>query len=144
MPIIRYSTEDEKCAPYKKFRYDAGWDLKSANEDFILKKGDKVEVNTGIKLAINRGFVGLIMPRSGMGTRYRVGLANTIGVIDADYRGDIKVYLVNDGHADIEIKKYDRICQLLIMPVSLFSMRRTPKLNETKRGDGGFGHTGIE
>lgn len=143
MPFIRYITDDDNCSPFKKHRYDAGWDLKSANETFTLKPGAKVMVDTGIKMAIPRGYVGLIMPRSGMGTQYRVGLANTVGVIDADYRGEVKVSIVNDGHMDVEIKKYDRICQLLIVPVVLQSMRKVAHLGtETVRGEGGFGSTG--
>lgn len=143
MPYIRYTTEIDECEPYKKHRFDAGWDLKSANESFTLKVGAKVEVNTGIKVSIPRGYVGLIMPRSGMGTKYRVGLANTVGVIDADYRGEVKVYLVNDGNTDVEINQYDRICQILIVPVVLQSMRRVRNLDGTERGEGGFGHTGV-
>lgn len=144
MPHIRYTTDDDNCAPYKKHRYDAGWDLRSAHEDFTLKPGAKVTVDTGIKLAIPRNYVGLIMPRSGLGCKNRVGLANTVGVIDADYRGEVKVFLVNDGHADVEIKQYDRVCQLLIVPVVLQSMRKVGFLGDTGRGEGGFGHTGTD
>jgi dUTP pyrophosphatase len=144
MPFIRYTTDNDECEPYKKHRYDAGWDLRSANEDFILKVDAKVEINTGIKVAIPRGYVGLIVPRSGMGTKYRVTLANSIGVIDSDYRGEVKVFLVNDGYTEIEIKQYDRICQLLVVPVVLQSMRRVGFLGTTTRGDGGFGHTGTD
>ena len=141
MAYIRYTTDDENCAPYKKHRFDAGWDLRSNEETFTLFPEAKVTVNTGIKLGIPRKFVGLIMPRSGMGSKYRIGLANTVGVIDADYRGEIKVVLVNDGREEVVIEKYDRICQLLIVPVELQSMRKVGLLDDTARGDGGFGST---
>ena len=141
-PTTRYITDDDNCAPYKKHRYDAGWDLRSNSEDFVLKPGAKVEVPTGIKVAIPRTYVGLIFPRSGQGTKFRVGLANTVGVIDSDYRGEIIVHLVNDGHTDVEINRYDRICQMLIMPVVLQTMRKVTTLGSTTRGDNGFGSTG--
>jgi dUTP pyrophosphatase len=141
MPYIRYTTDNDECAPFKKHRYDAGWDLKSAEETFTLKPGAKIAVDTGIKVAIPRNYVGIIAPRSGMGTKYRVGLANTIGIIDADYRGDVIVHLVNDGNIDVEIKQYDRICQMLIVPIVLQSMRRVGTLGTTSRGEGGFGST---
>jgi dUTP pyrophosphatase len=144
VPYIRYTTDDDGCTPYKKHRYDAGWDLRSSNPDFTLKAGAKVEVNLGIKLGIPRNYVGLIVPRSGLGTKYRVTLANSVGVIDADYRGEIKAYLVNDGHSDLEIKQYDRVCQLLIVPIVLQSMRRVGFLGDTGRGEDGFGHSGVE
>lgn len=144
MPFIRYTAESEKCEPYKKHRHDAGWDLRSNNETFILKAGAKVEVRTGISLGIPRNYVGIIVPRSGQGTKFRIGLANTIGVIDADYRGEVIVYLVNDGHIDVEIKQYDRICQIMYVPVVLQSMRKVGFLAETDRGNSGFGDSGVE
>lgn len=142
MPTTRFTTDDDNCVPYKKHRYDAGWDLKSAKDTFTLKAGAKIEVPTGIKTDIPRGHVGLIVPRSGLGCKSRVTLANSVGVIDSDYRGEIKVFLVNDGHMDIEIKKYDRICQLLIMPVIVQSLRRVSYIQGTDRGENGFGSTG--
>ena len=144
MPYIRYATDDDECTPYKKHRYDAGWDLRSNNETFTLKPGAKVLVDTGIKLGIPRGYIGMITPRSGLGTKYEVGLANTVGIIDSDYRGEVKVFLVNKGHMELEVKKYDRICQLLIIPVLLQSMRKVGFLEDTGRGDAGFGSTGTE
>jgi len=144
VPTTKYMLDTDNCEPYKEHRYDAGWDLRSKNETFTLVPGAKVEVDTGIRVAIPRGYVGLIAPRSGLGTKYRVGLANTIGVIDSDYRGKVKVFLVNDGNTDVEIKQYDRVCQLIILPVVLQSLRKTTNLGDTNRGSGGFGHTGIE
>ena len=142
----RYPTKvqllDEECKPYKKYTTDAGWDLRSANETFTLYKGAKVAVNTGIKLGIPKGQCGIILPRSGMGTKFRVALANTAGVIDSEYRGEVVVFLVNDGTEDVEIEQYSRIAQLLIIPVNISQLRYTTNLPPTKRGDGGFGPTG--
>jgi len=142
VPHIAYTTDNDKCEPYKKYRYDAGWDLKSANPTFILKAGEQAEIDTGIKMSIPQGYVGLIMPRSGLGTKHRLGLANTVGVIDSDYRGPIKVHLVNNGDEDLKIEQYSRIVQIMIIPVVLQSMRRVSTLRDTARGSGGFGHTG--
>ena len=144
MHSVRYTTDDDNLTPYKKNRWDAGWDLRSNNEDFILKPGAKVQVGTGLKMSIPRSYVGLILPRSGLGTKYRVGLANTAGVIDSDYRGEVQVFLVNDGHMELEVKKYDRICQILLIPVVLQSMRKVGFLQGTDRGENGFGHSGVE
>lgn len=144
MPYIRYTTEDDNCELYKKHRYDAGWDLRSANNTFTLKEGTKVKVDTGVKMAIPRGYFGMILPRSGIGTKYEVALANTAGVIDSDYRGNIVVWLVNKGNVDVEIKKYDRICQIIILPCVLQSMRRVSFLDGTSRGEDGFGSSGAE
>jgi dUTP pyrophosphatase len=141
MAVTRYIAENDDCLPFKKHRYDVGWDLRSNIETFTLKPGAKVAVSTGIKMAIPRNFVGLIVPRSGLGSKHRVTLANNVGVIDSDYRGEVIVNLVNDGHGEIEIKQYDRICQIMVIPVVLQSMRKVNILGDTTRGNGGFGST---
>ena len=135
---------DNNCMPFRKYQWDAGWDLRSNLPDFKLIKGAKMAVPTGIKAAIPKGQVGIIAPRSGLGTKYRVGLANTIGVIDSEYRGEIIVYLVNDGNEDIEIKRYDRFCQLLFLPVNVSQINVVNALTETVRGENGFGSTTHE
>lgn len=142
MPSIQITLDDENCMPYKAYPTDAGWDLKSRNKDFVLKPGSKITVNTGVYMAVPKRHVGLIFPRSGLGTKHRVGLANTVGVIDADYRGEIKVFLVNDGNDEVEIKQYDRFAQIVIVPVSLDKLREVKELPKTARGTGGFGHSG--
>ena len=128
--------------PTKQHRWDAGWDLKSQNETFDLAPGDKVKVDTGVAFEIPARFMGLIVPRSGLGSKYRVGLANTVGVIDSEYRGNIFVNLVNDGSEIITIEKLERFCQLVILPINVNNLRVVTKLSTTGRGDGGFGSTG--
>ena len=142
--VIKISIDNELCMPHKTHKWDAGWDLKSNNESFKLKPGAKVKVYTGVKIAVPPKFMGMVVPRSGLGSKFRVGLANTVGVIDSDYRGEIIVNLVNDGHTEVDIKKFDRFCQIVIVPVNVDSLRVVDELGGTVRGDGGFGSTDIE
>lgn len=130
-----------ECIPYKAHKWDAGWDLKSNNETFTIKPGEKVKVHTGIQVGITPRFMGIVVPRSGLGSKFRVTLANVIGVIDSGYTGEIIVNLVNDGKEPKEIKKYDRFCQLIIVPVDTTGFRVVDELGDTERGDGGFGST---
>ena len=132
------------CEPHKTHKWDAGWDLKSNNKDFTLKPHAKVKVHTGVRIAIPPRFMGVIVPRSGLGSKFRMGLANTIGVIDSDYRGEIMVNLVNDGNQGLEIKQFDRFCQLVIVPINVDSLRVVDDLPDTARAEGGFGSTGID
>lgn len=139
--MIRVALDNENCTPFKKHKWDAGYDLKSNNETFTLGPGGKIKVSTGVRIEIPVRHVGLIVPRSSLGTKYRVTLANSIGVIDSEYRGEIFVYLVNDGYTDIEINKYDRFCQLVILPVYISQLKVVDSLSTTSRGEGGFGST---
>ena len=141
--MIKVAIDNEMCEPHKKHKWDAGWDLKSNNKDFTIKPGAKIKVHTGVKIAIPPRFMGLVVPRSGLGSKFRIGLANTIGVIDSDYRGEIMVNLVNDGNKDLEIKQFDRFCQLVIVPINVDSLRIVDNLPDTTRGEGGFGSTGL-
>ncbi len=142
--MIRIAVKDKDCVPFKGHRWDAGWDLMSQNDTFTLKPGDKVKVSTGVSLEIPPRNMGLIVPRSGLGAKFRVGLANTVGIIDSEYRGEVFVITVNDGKESVEIKKGDRFCQLIIVPVNMDVLRVVDKLSETGRGAGGYGSTGIE
>lgn len=141
---IKVSLDDPNCKPVKSNTTDAGWDLRSNNDDFTLFKGAKVKINTGVRVAIPKGQCGIILPRSGMGTKYRVGLANTAGVIDSLYRGEIIVYLINDGNEDIKIHKYDRFCQILFIPVNISNISIVSELPNSKRGENGFGSSGVK
>ena len=141
---VKVQLLDENCEPTKTHLTDGGWDLRSRNDSFTLFQGAKVEVKTGIKLAIPKGQVGLIVPRSGLGCKYRLELANTVGCIDSDYRGEVIVWLTNNGNEDIEINQYDRFAQILFVPVNISKLRIMSSLPGTKRGDGGFGSTGED
>lgn len=121
----------------------AGMDLKAAlAEPLLLKAGERAMVPTGLKMAIPLGFEGCVRPRSGLAAKHGVTLTNSPGTIDADYRGEVKVLLINLGKENIVLNRGDRIAQLLIVPVARAVVERVAKLDETLRGAGGFGHTG--
>jgi dUTP pyrophosphatase len=138
--------EDNLLFPVRAHQFDAGLDLKSTVNTMIAPNECKM-VDTGIAVKIPPGYVGLVFARSSMG-KVRVTLGNSVGVIDESYRGNIKVLIHNHGAAYYEIKKYDRIAQLVIMPIAL------PQLlvyegtddgwNDTARGEGGFGSSGKQ
>jgi dUTP pyrophosphatase len=111
--------------------------------DVILKPGERAIVPTGLHLEIPAGYEGQVRPRSGLAARHGVTVLNTPGTIDSDYRGEIKVILVNLGEADFRIQTGDRIAQIVFSPVIRVSFRRKDAVDTTRRGSGGFGSTGI-
>lgn len=122
---------------------DAGADLVSA-EDFVLGPGERRLVATGVALALPLGWVGLVHPRSGLAVRHGVGLVNAPGTIDAGYRGEIKVCLINlDPHAQVQFHRGDRIAQLVIQRVAQAEFVVVDELEDSSRGEGGFGSTGT-
>ena len=141
---IRIKLDTPECEPFKGNKWDGGWDLRSNNPDVTIAPNQKVKIYTGVAIEIPVRHVGLIVPRSGLGSKFRIGLANTLGVIDSDYRGELIVNLVNDGEEDVDIKQFDRFCQLLIMPIRIDVLRPVDRLQETKRGSSGFGSSGVE
>ena len=120
----------------------AGADLVAA-EDASIAPGTVHAVATGIALAIPEGFEGQVRPRSGLALKHRVTVLNAPGTIDADYRGEVKVILINHGAEPFRIARGDRIAQLVVAPVSTARFERVEVLPDTARGQGGFGSTGI-
>ncbi|WP_268921358.1 dUTP diphosphatase [Serinibacter arcticus] len=121
---------------------DAGADLTSA-VDVVLEPGDRALVPTGVAIALPDGYVGLVHPRSGLAAKAGVTVLNAPGTIDAGYRGEIKVILLNtDRSAAVRIARGDRIAQLLVQQVATARFDVVPALGEAARGDGGFGSTG--
>ncbi|TDP41491.1 deoxyuridine 5'-triphosphate nucleotidohydrolase [Nocardia ignorata] len=121
---------------------DAGVDL-CTTEDVIIEPGERVLVGTGIALALPVGTVGLIHPRSGLAAKAGLSVVNTPGTIDAGYRGEIKVCLINhDPRTAIELRRGDRIAQLLVQRVELVEFAEVDDLDETVRGAGGYGSSG--
>lgn len=133
---------DAKCCPTKAHPTDAGYDLKSANDDVILAPGDKVFFNSGIKVDIPAGYVGLVFPRSGLGTKKQLVLANSTGVIDAHYTGEIIVCLTNKGSAEVSVAKYDRIAQIVFLPIPNVQLGIVKTLKNSERGEKGHGSSG--
>ncbi len=123
----------------------AGVDLKAAIEaSLTLESGQRELVPTGFSLAIPIGYEGQVRARSGLALRHGIVLPNAPGTIDADYRGELKVILMNAGSEPFTIRRGDRIAQLVIAPVVKSVFEEVDDLDDTDRGDGGFGHTGRE
>ncbi len=117
----------------------AGADL-VASEGVTLAPGGRAAVPTGVHLQLPPGHVGLVWPRSGLAVRH--GIDTLAGVIDSDYRGEVRVVLVNHGGTDFEIKPGDRVAQLLVQPVERATFARAESLGASERGQNGFGSTG--
>ena len=123
---------------------DAGADLRAASAH-VLQPGERALVPTGTSIALPHGFVAYVMPRSGLALRNGVGLVNAPGVIDAGYRGEISVILINhDPHESFSIEEGDRIAQLVISPVTRATFQPVTTLPGTQRDTGGFGSTGVQ
>ncbi|WP_067566807.1 dUTP diphosphatase [Nocardia acidivorans] len=128
--------------PTRAHEGDAGVDL-CTTEDVIIEPGERVLVGTGIAIALPIGTVGLIHPRSGLAAKHGLSVVNTPGTVDAGYRGEIKVCLINhDLRTPIELRRGDRIAQLLVQRVELVDFTEVTTLDETERGAGGYGSSG--
>ena len=119
----------------------AGMDLRAA-EDMTLKPGARCLMPTGIAIALPEGFEGQVRPRSGLAVKHGITVLNAPGTVDCDYRGEIKVPLINLGETDFIIHRGDRIAQMVIAPVVRIAWRQVVLLEETTRGEGGFGSSG--
>lgn len=128
--------------PTRAHKGDAGLDL-TANENIVIPSMGWRLVPTGTKTAIPKGQAGLVCPRSGLAAKHGITVLNAPGIVDAPYRGDIGVVLINHGPKPFEISAGDRIAQLLIMPFTHLTPVGRP-LDTTDRGDGGFGSTGTK
>lgn len=122
---------------------DAGADLRSV-EALVLGPGERALVSTGLRFALPDGYAAFVVPRSGLAVKHGISIVNSPGTIDAGYRGEIKVPLINlDRHEPFEIAPGDRIAQLIVMPVSRARFVPVSELPESTRGEGGFGSTGV-
>jgi dUTP pyrophosphatase len=113
-----------------------------AAEDITLEPGARHAVATGLAVAIPPGFEIQVRPRSGLALKHGISIPNTPGTIDSDYRGEVKVILINHGDAPFDVKRGDRIAQLMLAPVTRANWLPVDELDETVRGEGGFGSTG--
>ena len=124
----------------------AGMDMRAAvpeDAPLTLNPGARELVPTGFAMAIPPGFEAQIRPRSGLALKHGIGLVNAPGTIDSDYRGEIKIILINLGHEDFEISRGMRIAQMIIAPVLQVAIEPVESLDDTARGAGGFGSTGV-
>ena len=139
---ISITAESPECVPEYATTSAAGMDLKS-NEAATLEPLERKAVSTGIRIAIPEGYEGQVRPRSGLALQHGISIPNAPGTIDADYRGEVKVILVNLGADRFEIQKGDRIAQLVICPVQRAELIVGEDLPSSDRGEGGFGSTGV-
>ena len=134
--------DDGLPAPRYQHENDAGFDLPS-RVDLLLGPGERATIPTGIALAIPSGFAGFVLPRSGLASRHGIALVNSPGLIDAGYRGEVAVVVINtDRMKEFQIRRGDRIAQLVIQRVEEAAILQVDDLDETSRGAGGFGSTG--
>ena len=143
--ILRLHPETDSDIPLPRYMtaQSAGMDLCAAiQEDLVLNKGDLTLIPTGFAIALPEGFEAQIRPRSGLAIKHGIGLINSPGTIDADYRGEIKIAVINLGAKPYTFKRGDRIAQMVIKQVHVARLEVVEELDETKRNAGGFGHTG--
>ena len=142
-PKLEIIAEDEDLMPFYAHPGDAGMDLR-ASEEMFINPGEIVKVDTGLKISVPQGFVGLVVPRSSLGSK-GITVANSPGTIDSGYRGPLMVVLINHTSNMYYVDEGERIAQLLIVPVATAKITRVSRFSdaETSRGDGGFGSTGA-
>ena len=129
--------------PKRATPLSSGLDL-HANMDVTILPGERKLIPTGIKIAMPSGYEAQIRPRSGLALRHGISIPNAPATVDADYRGELKVILINLGGETFEIKRGDRIAQMVICPVAMVEFAEVDSLPSTMRGDGGFGHSGVK
>lgn len=139
IPFLRL--DPELSIPTTAHAGDAGVDL-FARVDTDLEPGEWAMVPTGIAVAIPVGYAGLVAPRSGLAARHGISVVNGPGVVDAGYRGEIQAILINHGASRVELRRGDRIAQLVIVPVAATELMEVAELPDSDRGEGGFGSTG--
>lgn len=122
----------------------AGMDLCTViDAPVLLAPGERTLLPTGLAMEIPPGFEGQVRPRSGLALKKGIALVNSPGTIDADYRGEIGIIIINHGHEPVEFLPGDRVAQLIIAPVTQATLVETDELNDSVRSSGGFGHTGV-
>jgi dUTP pyrophosphatase len=139
IPFLRL--DPELPTPESAHDGDAGIDL-YAREDTALPPGRWAMVPTGVAVAIPEGHAGLVAPRSGLAARHGISVVNGPGVIDAGYRGELKVILINHGNDAVLLGRGDRVAQLVVVPIALVELEEVNELPDSERGHGGFGSTG--
>jgi dUTP pyrophosphatase len=129
--------------PHYATAHAAGMDVSAAvKNEVILKPGSSVLIPTGFAIALPEGYEAQIRPRSGLAIKHGIGILNSPGTIDADYRGEVKIILSNFGKEDFVIRRGERIAQMVITKHERAAWIESEKLDDTERGAGGFGHTG--
>lgn len=146
IPIQRLPHAEGLPLPAYETDGAAGMDLRAAiaeGETLTLRPGARTRVPTGFCIAVPRGFEAQARPRSGLAFKAGITCLNSPGTIDSDYRGEVQVILINHGQEDFHIRRGDRIAQMVIAPVARASWQEVASLDDTSRGAGGFGSTGV-
>jgi len=144
VPIMKLAHGFDLPLPHYMTAGAAGMDLLAAiDEDITLQPGAFLPISTGIAIALPEGYEGQVRPRSGLAARHGITTLNTPGTIDSDYRGEIKVILINHGPQEFVLKRGERLAQLVVAKVIRVRWEEGSDLETTKRGEGGFGHTGL-
>lgn len=140
---LRPDIDEDIPLPQYMTPYSAGMDLYAAiAKDLVLESKDIILIPTGIAIALPKGYEAQLRPRSGLAVKHGISLINSPGTIDADYRGEIMVAVINLGSESYLFQRADRIAQMVIKKVSQARLELVGKLDETRRNAGGFGHTG--
>ena len=143
--IIRLPDAEGLPLPSRATPRSSGYDLCAAvRRDLVVAPGDRVLVPTGYCISIPPGYEGQIRPRSGLALTHGILLPNAPGTIDSDYRGELKIIVLNFGEKPYSIRRGDRIAQLVIAPVATAEFSEVEELDSTDRGERGFGHTGRD
>ena len=141
--LVRIVNKSNNDLPEYSTHMSAGMDIRAfLNEPLVLKPLERQLVPTGLFIELPEGYEAQIRPRSGIALKKGITVLNTPGTIDADYRGEVKVILVNLSNDDVTIENGDRICQMVVASHEKVDWKLVDALNDTKRGAGGFGHTG--
>lgn len=141
LPVLRL--DDELPLPTRARSDDAGLDLRAAEDVTLEPNGHRAAVPTGLAVEIPAGWAGLVLPRSGLASEHGVTLANSPGLIDAGYRGEVRVVLINTDPTEVfKVARGDRIAQLVLISVPDVRLVEVESLSDSERGAGGFGHSG--
>ncbi len=141
--LVKIDGKDEFIPNYSTL-FAAGADLKAAiDETLIIQPGERALISTGLKMEIPAGYEAQVRPRSGLAIKHGITCLNTPGTIDSDYRGEVKVILINLGTEDFSINRGDRIAQMVFAPVTIAEFTVKNQLEASLRDSGGFGSTGI-
>lgn len=142
---IKIVNKGNQLLPEYATPQSAGMDLRAnIDKPILLKSLDRVLIPTGLHIALPEGYEAQIRPRSGLAIKHGITCLNTPGTIDSDYRGDIGVELVNLSHEDFVVNPGERIAQMVVSSHEHVSWEVTEELDETERGEGGYGHTGVK
>lgn len=142
---VKVVNEGKQQLPQYATPQSAGMDLRAnIEEPFLLHPGERHLFPTGLHIQLPDGYEGQIRPRSGLALKYGISMVNCVGTLDADYTGDVGVLLINLSNQCFQVSPGDRIAQLVISPIVQGNWVEVKKLDETKRGNGGYGHSGTK